>query len=529
MSNMAELFMKYFEMKEGDQFRKTGQMMETELSRFIAEGFLPSDGAEITERRNGKLWSESILESRRKSEELRRQKVAEKRQTLQEMEYSRMLMENPSRPPSMPGQSGCCSSAAPASEHEQSLEVSQTLQAQQGNLVSTICDLSGLDLNRDRPNSQVSTFSSPQQPALDTGAVSEEPQEEEYVPIVHPLQPGIIEMVPAALAEERKSLLATIGSVLPGGPSELKQKGGMFENLQDDSTVTSPNLFRNPSEAFTTPDTQFDAISPFGESGPETHASSSVSGTIGSSSDFPSTTAATSLLSQTAQRKRSKYEESTSVEPHFRAMFARASSVIKNTIGCDVVFVDADLEGFFEPEMAEEDPFVAEEWGWSHVSSDDKTVSELRAKKPKRHKQKSGILGYATSKGSSSARFDGPKKITDLGFDMSELNEALLQFLLKDSEKGKIFSFFDEYPGLEEHEDPEELKCKEVLQKYLPGCRSVIVVPLYDHNQQISAVCFAWTCSDQKTFYGDKEGRFVSGVASSVMNEMARIQILSGR
>jgi hypothetical protein len=525
MSTMADLFMQYFETKEGDQFRKSDQMMEMELSRFIAEGFLPSDSGEITERRNGKLWSESILESRRRNEEERRKKVAEKRQMLQEMEYVKMTMENPSRPPSIPGQFEC---AAPSADclDDVNVEFGQPSPGAQGKLVSTICDLSGLDLTRERSSSPVSVTSSKQDPRLDKGIMVEDPTSEEYVPVVHPLQPGIIEMVPAALANERKSLLETVGTTLPGNVDPKPQKGST-EDLE--SKLSSTLLSRSHSEDSAVTDAQsLRAVSPFGGSGPDTHAASSVSGTIGSSDSFTSTTEATSLTSHGAKRKRSKYEESTSVEPHFRAMFARASSVTKNTIDCDVVFVDGDLEGFFEPELSDGDSYGPEDWGWSHVSSDNQTISKVRAKKPKQHKQKSGILGYATSKGSSSARFDGPKRITDLGFDMSELSEERLSFLLQDSDKGKIFSFFDEYPGLEEHEDPEELGCRRILQKFLPRCRSVIVVPLYDHNRALSAVCFCWTCSDQKTFYGDKEGRFVSGVASSVMNEMARIQILSG-
>ncbi|KAF2200443.1 hypothetical protein GQ43DRAFT_472710 [Delitschia confertaspora ATCC 74209] len=510
MSNMADLFMQYLETKEGDRFRKKGQMMEMGLSRFIAEGFLPNEGQEISERRNGKLWSESILETRRQKEEERRKKVQEKRQTLQELEYVKMVMENRSGPLSHPASQLECSPCTPDSNDSRDLTTDQSEQLE------------------DLQSSPAGTVFSP--PEQDTCRDAEKPGEEvpveAYVPIVHPLQPGLIEMVPADLVEERISLLKTVGTELSAsGP---QQKRGVVTSLEESlrsSSFSNDRPSRRSSGMITFPESRFEsAASPLEEKGPETNASSSVSGTLGTQSEsLPSTTVATTMTGKT---RRSKYEETTSIEPIFRTMFARASTVIKNTIDCDVVFVDGDFEGFFEPEL-EGDPYASEDWGWSHVSSDNKAQSMVRATRPKQHRQKSGILGYATSKGASSARLDGPKRITDLGFDMSELNEQLLALLLKDSRTGKIFSFFDEYPGLEEHEDPEELECKTILQKFLPGCRSVIIVPLYDHNDQLSSVCFAWTCSDRKTFYGDEEGRFVTGVATSVMDEMARTHILS--
>lgn len=504
MSSMADLFMQYFETKEGSRFHKKGQMMEMQLSRFISEGFLPSEGTEMAERRNGRMWSENILQSKRQQEEERKRKVLEKRQTLQEMEYVKMITEE---------QEGISSQNQdyPAATEKET------------DPVPVNPDSLRLCGTQDSVHRSDPMTLSLRDSRSDSGDPRQEPSLENYVPVVHPLQPGLIEMVPLASAKERISSLNSMSAALTTRASVPKEDRGMVERLEQ--TAASPRLSGGPlPEVKATPTSPEDRSE---DAALETNASSSISGTIATYSRRASTTAATSVLSLASNQRRSKYEETASMEPHLRAMFARAATVIKNTIDCDVVFVHGDLEGFFEPETAEGGQHL-DDWGWSHVSSDDKSESKARAKRPKQHRQRSGILGYATSKGSSSVRFDGPKNITDLGFDMSELREEHLAFLLKDSEGGKIFSFFDEYPGLEEHEDPEEIECKKMLQKFLPGCRSVIVVPLHDHNQRLSSVCFAWTCSDQKTFYGDEEGRFAHGVATSLMDEMARIQILSG-
>jgi hypothetical protein len=498
MSNMADLFMQYFETKEHSRFYKKGQIMEMELSRFISEGYLPSEGSEILERRNGRLWSEEILQSKRQNEEERKKKVLAKRQMLQEIEYAKMFAQEQNRDlqpactPDNPQTAfipdtrtfrGCCSdTAVEASMHQSNI-------------------------------------------------LREEPALEEFVPYVHRLQPGVIEMLRPGESKERSKSLVTAHATQHPVPTHPKEGKGIVEDLTKtiDSTKFGLGHLLKDLDNGSQSDFRVNNSPPSYERKPETSASSSMRGTIDDPSEgVTSTTGATSLQSMSTKEKRSKYEESTSLEPHLRAIFARASTVMKNTLDCDVVFIHGDLEGFFEPDFTEDDPHLSDERNWSHVSSDNKSELALRANRPKQQRQKSGILGYATSRGSSSARFEGPKKITDLGFDMSELRQEHLAFLLKDSKGGRIFSFFDEYPGLEEHEDPEELECKRMLGKFLPGCRNVIIVPLHDHNNVLSSVCFAWTCSDQRTFYGDEEGRFAAGVAASLMDEMARMQILSG-
>lgn len=513
MSNMADLFMQYFETKEASRFRKKGQAMEMELSRFISEGYLPPEGSEIVERRNGRFWSEGILESKRKGEEERRAKVMAKRQMLQEMEYAKMLKSSGTSPTSILADRSGCQSGCHDSPSSIRREPSP-------------CDL------ENPPANTVLERAHFEESLPDSSTANVEASHEEYVPVPHPLQPGVIEMVPARLVEEKMQLLATAHAAIPRVATGPKDDRGVVEDI--DKTIGSPtvdgvDLFRDlrtPSPAEARDGHSLSRR----ESGTE---SLSLVGTLSTPSegvtvDHTSTTGATSLQSQATKKKRSKYEETASMEPHIRAMFSRASTVVKNTLDCDVVYVHGDLEGFFEPEFPEDDPH-ANEWSFGHISSDNKTEQELRANRPKQQRQRSGILGYATSNGSSSARFDGPKNITDLGFDMSELRQEHLAFLLKDSKGGRIFSFFDEYPGLEEHEDPEELECKRMLRRFLPGCRNVIIVPLHDHNHVLSSVCFAWTCSDQRTFYGDEEGRFVNGVATSLMDEMARMHVLSGQ
>ncbi|KAF2746805.1 hypothetical protein M011DRAFT_477651 [Sporormia fimetaria CBS 119925] len=524
MSNMADLFMNYFETKEGSRFHKKGQLMELELSRFISEGYLPSDGGEMVERRNGRVFSESILNAKREKEKERRKKVLAKRQIIQEREYAKMKEEEELRESPLNNFTG---SSLPGMDDGRPVVP-----------VSTLIDNTNMVNTRPKPlpTPAHSYFenATPEVPK----PTDEQLATEALVPIVHPLQPGIIELVPASAAEEKLSLLSSVGTATSETENPPKE-GGMIEHLAEPlgnsvlgnaSLTEEPNSLArtkswlgNPSTAVESapkPATKSFAIKA------ETDTSSlglSIPRTGDMSNDLLSSTAASST-GLTDRRRRSKYEETATMEPHLRAMFARASTVMKNTLGCDVVFVHGDLEGFFEPD---EDPQATDEWAWSHVSTDGQTESQIRAKRPKQYRQRSGVLGYATSKGSSSARFDGPKNILDLGFDMSELREEHINFLLKDSRGGKIFSFFDEYPGLEEHEDPEETECKNILRKFLPGCRSVIVLPLHDHNHVLSSICFAWTCSDQKTFYSDEEGRFAAGVATSLMDEMARMHILS--
>lgn len=493
MSNMADLFMQYLETKEGSRFRKKSQLMEMELSRFISEGFMPNEGSGIVERRNGRLWSENILQAKREQEEVRRKKVLERRQTLQEMEYTKMVAR------------------------EREVQQSRNAVHERQSIGVPATEACGRGLTGFAPG--------PSQPKVgDSGTLLAPP--EEYVPIVHPQQPGYIETVPKSVVEERASLLATVGKSLPlrSVPKRMPETLKRPETVENSVFFSDNQLSQEPESALPMMSQLSSVTSPTTVDVPDTDASSSVPVTVGGSTGLPESTATTSLQTQSSHTKRSKYEESMSMEPHIRTMFSRAATVIKNTLEADVVFVNGDLEGFFEPEH--EDGQYPEKPAWPQVTQNEPARPKLRTRQPEPQRQHSGILGYATSTGSSAVRDDGPRK-ANLGFDISALRDANLRTLLQDCRGGKIISFFDQYPGLEEHEDPEEIEYRTILQAFLPNCRSVIIMPLHDHNHALSSVCFAWTCSDQKTFYGDDEGRFVAGIATALGEEMTRLQIIS--
>ncbi|KAI5779360.1 hypothetical protein EDC01DRAFT_755749 [Geopyxis carbonaria] len=458
MSNMADIFMNYLQTKQGQRDMERTKVMEMELSRFIAEGFLPSDSPVMTERRDGKLWSEKILEKRRAAEMERKKKVEEKRQIFQERQFAAMARRE-------------------REKHEREKE----RRIREADAHFPFPPQSSQTII-----STVETYETMMSPPPSSVDLWDRPS---------PIPSGRRPSVPC-IQEPRSTESQEWGS-----------------NIKTVSTNTPTS---NPSNS---------------------SYSLSNDGTLGSETDATSVvnTSRLSLSDNLGKRRLSNYEETTSIEPHFRSMFSRAATLIRNAIGAEVVFLDGDLEGFFSPGNGEFDDDASDDdspLNASHVSTDYGTEAATRAHRPKSQRRRSGILGYSTSGGSSNSHCIPDTQrdmVRELGFDVSELNEETLKQLVDGNEEGQIVAQVDQYPGPQETEgpDPEFQATQRILQKFLLGSKSVIIMPLFDHNRKLFAVCFAWTCVSTRSFCGDIEGGFISGVANSIIAEVTRLNILN--
>lgn len=471
MHDLSELFMKYLETKQGEEQRNKTQMMEMELSRFIAEGYLPGEGALMIEKRDGRLWSAEALERRRMKEAERRKKVEERRQLLQEQEYAAMVRR----------------------ENEKLLQRERAL----------------TDGHQDQSDGQ------------HEGSVCSETSEEEQVhpsqlvPVVKECQPGLITMMTAAEMSKKEAWSFAQQEVIRPRLSLLRVEEET-EDLQIPKAHSSSANGIRPK------------ISPLGTT-EKSLSSGSSSVALDRDSNAASTTNETSIMGgsqSSGQRRLSKYEQTMAMEPQLRQMFARAAELIRSTIGADVLFVDSDLEGLFEP-SPQNDVHGEKDGSWSFVSSDPNMESAVRARRPAAHRAVSGVLGYATAQGNSKhISFDNSRSV-DLGFDVSQLTEEDLQHLARDNTGGKLVAFVDKYPGLEE--DPHGLDfTEEILKKALPGCKSAVILPLHNHHGKLFSILFAWTRKSDRTFVTEVEGKFVQGVGESIMGQITRLHILAG-
>lgn len=239
-----------------------------------------------------------------------------------------------------------------------------------------------------------------------------------------------------------------------------------------------------------------------------------------------SSTQSCSGASENLCRRQSAYEKTSSFEPQFRAMFFRAATLIRSSIDAEVVFLDGDLEGFFGPEDCDK----PNSCGRAHISTDKEAEQATRAERPKACRRRSGILGYATSNGSSNSQGES-HSIEDLGFDVAELNEEILNKLVEENDQGRIVARVDDSEDtLEEtrSQGADGTQTDAILWRFLPGAKSVILVPLFDPNHKLFAVCFAWTTSTTKTYSSEVEGSFVAAVANCIMAESTRLAIFNG-
>jgi hypothetical protein len=461
LSHMGDLVMDYLVMKQGERDVKKSKAMEMGLSRFIAEGFLPGEGVEMTERRDGRLLGLDMLEERRRKEMERKKKVEEKRLMFQERRFAEMML-------------------AAMKEREKTWQKGQE------------------SLHIGRPTSAGGCSSS-----SSSGRNDERNRRKTVMGYRQACTPSI----PIVQAEDDEEGQETTGLSL-------------METMILSSENPLPTPAASPYSGYKT------MVGSGGDSYFLTPPASNSNLHSGSSDDTNYFDSGQSSSSESAPRRKSAYEKTSTFEPQFRAMFFRAASLIRNAIDADVVFLDGDLEGFFGPEDCDR----PHNCGVAHISTDKFAEQATRAERPKSCRRRSGILGYATAGGSSnhrgrpgnSCRHD---MVEQLGFDVGELSEDALNELVEENAQGRIVAPVD---GVLRSEEADGSRTDAILRRFLPGAKSVILVPLFDHNRKLFAVCFAWTTSATRTFCGDVEGSFVTAVANCIMAETTRLNILNG-
>jgi signal transduction histidine kinase/CheY-like chemotaxis protein len=494
LANLGDAVMNYLQVKQGDRDLKKGKLMEMGLSKFIAEGFHPTDGLEMTERRDGRLWSEKILEQRRLKEMERKKKVDEKRALIQERKFAEMMKER---------------EEAWQKEMEkvrrQYAEIDRKLSPETAD-ISPLSAFNNLEQQTDQ-------FSPRRRPSTTLESIFDptSPDDNPSIYIAPPPSlrsrtccPGPQTCGPIHVRKEQEvSLMESMMNSSARRPSTPSRSSTSFTPFQRDTLLTPP-----PSN--------FSSVSGpreehyFGTEA-ETHeeedheADADIDSEISSNDSFD------------GPRRRSEYEQTSSFEPHVRAMFFRAASLIKNAIDANVLFLDADLEGFFSNEDCEHAAYS------SHISTDKDVERDTRAQRPKACRRRSGILGYATEGGSSSTAnsFDS---VESLGFDVSELNEKYLNQLVEENPQGRIVTRLEDYEVSHDEED-NQTDC--ILKRFLPGAKSVVLVPLVDHSRKPFAVCVAWTTCSTRSFCGDVEGSFVTAVTNTIVSETTKLNILN--
>ncbi|KAI5846832.1 hypothetical protein BZA05DRAFT_457825 [Tricharina praecox] len=444
LSGMSDIVMNYLETKQGKKDLQKSRAMEMGLSRFIAEGFLPGEGIEMTERRDGRLLERKELEARRLKELERKKMVERKRLMFQQRKFAEMMRER----------------NADVDTHQRS-----------------------------------GTTNLPVAAGAGTGAKDDAGKRIPQYPLLC-MNPSNTEHVTELSLMDTMTFPSTMPRPLPSPSPETHSA-----YRQSDTLLTPPA---------------------------STSSSSYFNGKLEGSHYFDgacSSAQSCSGSSEQACRRQSAYEKTSSFEPQFRSMFYRAATLIRSSIDADVVFLDGDLEGFFGPEACDK----PNSCGLAHISTDKEAEQATRAERPRACRRRSGILGYATSNGSSNDS-GGSHNIEDLGFDVAELNEEILNKLVEENEQGRIVALVDdseEWRREVRSQKADDTQTDSILQRFLPGAKSIILVPLFDPNHKLFAVCFAWTTSATKTFSGDVEGSFVTAVANCIMAESTRLTIFN--
>ncbi|KAI5800454.1 hypothetical protein FPQ18DRAFT_315086 [Pyronema domesticum] len=467
LANLGDAVMNYLQVKQGDRDLKKGKLMEMGLSKFIAEGFHPTDGLEMTERRDGRLWSEKILEQRRLKEMERKKKVDEKRALIQERKFAEMMKER---------------------EEAWQREMEKVRQ-QQADQFSP----------RRRPSTTLESMFDPASPGDKPSIYIASPPSLRSIACCS----GPQTCRPIHVRKEQEVSLMESMMNSARRPSTPSRSSTNFTPFQRDALLTPPPS--NFSSVSGPREEQYFGTETETHEEEDHEADADIDSENSSNDSFD------------GPRRRSEYEQTSSFEPHVRAMFFRAASLIKNAIDANVLFLDADLEGFFSNEDCEHAAYS------SHISTDKDVERDTRAQRPKACRRRSGILGYATEGGSSSTAnsFDS---VESLGFDVSELNEKYLNKLVEENPQGRIVTCLEDY---EVSNDEEDTQTDCILKRFLPGAKSVVLVPLVDHNRKLFAVCVAWTTCSTRSFCGDVEGSFVTAVTNTIVSETTKINILN--
>lgn len=228
----------------------------------------------------------------------------------------------------------------------------------------------------------------------------------------------------------------------------------------------------------------------------------------------------------------------------FRSTFARASVLIRKSIEVDgVVFVDADLEDTYDDEYAETPEDIS-----SQCLGADAEFTSI-PQRPKKYRRRSGILGFATKSGSSCLNpFNsdsmmcrrGSELERTLGFDIGEIDEPFLHRLASRWSQGRVFSCnhtrnnSDAALSSDSEGEGSIFEGKysdevETLRRFLPGVKSVVIMPLYDFSGKLFAVGFTWSCSKTRVFSEDVERNYMAAFGNSIMAEVGRLHCVSGK
>lgn len=225
------------------------------------------------------------------------------------------------------------------------------------------------------------------------------------------------------------------------------------------------------------------------------------------------------------------------VSSAFRSTFAHASFLIRKSIQVDgVVFVDADLGETYDDDDCMEE------------SEDTLPQPQSFPQRPKKHRRRSGILGFATAAGSSYMNPFGSNSVMSrrgsevertLGFDVGEIDEPFLHQVAGKWPQGRIFacSLF----GSDSNVGTSVVDCsapstsreqgmmRDTLVRFLPGSKSTVAMPLYDFAGKLFAVGFAWSCSSTRVFCEDVEKSYMAAFGNSIMAEIGRLHCVSGK
>ncbi|KAH8591930.1 hypothetical protein B0O99DRAFT_597767 [Bisporella sp. PMI_857] len=267
--------------------------------------------------------------------------------------------------------------------------------------------------------------------------------------------------------------------------------------------------------------------------------------------------------------------QETMISENLKAMFSRASNIIRECIEVDgAIFLDASIGTFGghtgkphnRPSQSEligrrsQESIISssEEEHWRTPTSDAETsgvrptgsyASEL-PKKPRVEEEKKmcGILGFSTA-----------EKCSLEGDEVSEnyvpVAEAFLQRLLHKYPRGQVFNLGeggsvisstndtrrpDGYVAQAESRSSEKIlrtgKPREsakqteakALFQMLPGARSVVLFPLWDsHRERWFAGSFAWTTRSTRVLTRAEDLSYLAAFGNSIMAEVARLDTIA--
>lgn len=249
-------------------------------------------------------------------------------------------------------------------------------------------------------------------------------------------------------------------------------------------------------------------------------------------------------MTSTEDPKAKKTSAQHSIAPEAKAVFGRASNIIRECLEIDaVVIFDATAHSTFGgliDQTSHERPKrrkVSSGSEDSYVSSSGTEQASMDGETSAHDDNPSEILGFATLN-SSSTDTDQSARLTD------GMKEKFLRSLLRRYPHGKILNFDEQGCLLEgdgtkpkpKHSDaststssakrkrkrltPDEAQ---VIRKIFPNVRSLAVVPMWDSHQKFFSACVAWTVDPYRILTMSSELSYLAAFSDCAMSEVARI------